>query len=746
MQTVKLVDFLAEYGDQIAQSVVKSYPPIYTFDKRENYVAEIKKLKRKPFLCQMDAICATAELFLTESCSSGVIVGEMGTGKSLVAAVIAYVCEFKKILIVAPPHLVLKWEREIKITLPDGVVECHHLKRFTDVDKAINVANASKDKFHVFIVGRERAKLSYQWRPAFNWKKLLSEGKERSVVKLIVCPRCGATVLDKDGIPVDPEDVKNRKLACEVCKEPMWQAKETGPRRFAIAEHIKRKHRKFFDLLVIDECHEYRGRGTAQGTAIGNMASVCKKSLGLTGTLAGGYASSIFHLLYRITRRFKDDYGHDQVGRWIDHYGIWEKVTKYTDAQAYNDNSSSKGRKYVSSPREKPGISPVILPKYLLDKTVFIRLSDIAIDLPTLTEEIIDVEMSQEQENAYNDFYEDLRTVLLSELKKGNKSLLAVYLQSLLTYPDRCTVGEQIYNKADVLIASAPGLNSDVLYPKEQALIDMVKKEKAEGRKVLIFCTHTNRRDVTARLQEKIQSNGNNIRSEILKASVPAEKREAWIKDHAGELDCLITNPALVQTGLDLIEFPTIAYCQSGYSVYTLRQSSRRSHRIGQEKPVKILYYVYTGTMQEQALKLLALKMKASLVIEGELGEDGLATYNIGHDNLFYELARNIANNVNIEDGLDSIWRSMQEHERDSVGSDLLIESLDDFKNEPGCLNGALKIPVAEIKKRYNPKLLDELYTVMMKKRGETQDLRLKRRKKREAALPENRHKQIGLF
>ncbi|MCK4815095.1 hypothetical protein KA005_04935, partial [bacterium] len=175
-------------------------------------------------------------------------------------------------------------------------------------------------------------------------------------------------------------------------------------------------------------------------------------------------------------------------------------------------------------------------------------------------------------------------------------------------------------------------------------------------------------------------------------------------------------------------------------------QSSRRSHRIGQEKPVKILYYVYTGTMQEQALKLLALKMKASLVIEGELGEDGLATYNIGHDNLFYELARNIANNVNIEDGLDSIWRSMQEQERDSVGSDLLIESLDDFNSKPGCLNGALKIPVAEIKKKYNPKLLDEQYMVMMKKRGEIQDMRLKRREKRETTLPTDRHRQIGLF
>lgn len=747
MQTVKLTEFLEEYGDQIAQSIVHDYPPIFSFDKRKKYVADLKKLKRSPYLAQFDAIAALAELFLTEKSASGIAVGEMGVGKTICAVGLVYACKFKRVLILAPPHLTLKWEREIKITMPDNSVECHHLKKFTDVDKAVDVANASKDKFHIFIVGRERAKLSYQWRPAYNWKKSLTCEKERKVVKFICCPGCGETVLDKDGIPVDPEDVKKKKLMCKECKEPMWQAKETGPRRFAIAEYIKRKHRKFFDFLIVDECHEYRGRGTAQGAAAGNLASVCKKSLGLTGTLAGGYASSIFHLLYRITRRFKDDYGHDQVGKWIEHYGILERVTKYKE-DAYSDNASSKGRKYSSSPREKPGISPVILPKYLLDKTVFIRLSDIAIDLPTLTEEIVDVEMAKEQTEAYDNLYDNLRSVLLMELKRGNKSLLAVYLQSLLTYPDRCTVGEQVFNKEDILIATAPALNPDVLYPKEQAIINLVKKEKAEGRRVLVFCTHTNRRDVTARLQEKINGNGNNIRSEILKASVPAEKREAWIKEHASDLDCLITNPALVQTGLDLIEFPTIAYCQSGYSVYTLRQSSRRSWRIGQDKPVKIFYYVYNNTMQEQALKLLALKMKASLIIEGELGEDGLTTYNVGEsDNLFYELARNIANNIKIEDGLDTIWQSMQEKEKKSAGNDLLIASLDDFeKNKSDCLNGALKRPVAEIKRKYTPDLLDELYKVMMDERAKKQDLKRDRRERREKKLPDDRHQQVGLF
>ena len=46
----------------------------------------------------------------------------------------------------------------------------------------------------------------------------------------------------------------------------------------------------FFDLLIGDEVHEFKGRGSAQGIAAGILADVCGKSLSLTGTLLGGCA------------------------------------------------------------------------------------------------------------------------------------------------------------------------------------------------------------------------------------------------------------------------------------------------------------------------------------------------------------------------------------------------------------------------------------------------------------------------
>jgi excinuclease UvrABC helicase subunit UvrB len=55
----------------------------------------------------------------------------------------------------------------------------------------------------------------------------------------------------------------------------------------------------------------------------------------------------------------------------------------------------------------------------------------------------------------------------------------------------------------------------------------------------------------------------------VLRASVDASRREDWIAEQLDRgIDVLITNPELVKTGLDLLEFPTIVFMQSGYNVY----------------------------------------------------------------------------------------------------------------------------------------------------------------------------------
>ena len=73
----------------------------------------------------------------------------------------------------------------------------------------------------------------------------------------------------------------------------------------------------FFELLVGDEVHEYKGRGSAQGIAAGVLADACGKSLSLSGTLMGGYSSTLFHLLYRFSPEIRTEFGRSEEGRWM---------------------------------------------------------------------------------------------------------------------------------------------------------------------------------------------------------------------------------------------------------------------------------------------------------------------------------------------------------------------------------------------------------------------------------------------
>ena len=97
-----------------------------------------------------------------------------------------------------------------------------------------------------------------------------------------------------------------------------------------------------------------------------------------------------------------------------------------------------------------------------------------------------------------------------------------------------------------------------------------------------------------------------------------------------------------MQTGLDLIDFPTICWGEVDYSVYVMRQASRRSWRIGQTRPVKVVYMSYRNTLQADALKLVAKKLQSSLAVEGELPEDGLAAFGDDGDDLMMALARKL--------------------------------------------------------------------------------------------------------
>jgi hypothetical protein len=95
-----------------------------------------------------------------------------------------------------------------------------------------------------------------------------------------------------------------------------------------------------------------------------------------------------------------------------------------------------------------------------------------------------------------------------------------------------------------------------------------------------------------------------------------------------------------------------------------MRQASRRSWRIGQRLPVRVVYFVYSGTLQAQALALVAKKLKSSLAVEGELVEEGLATHGDQGDDMLLSLARSLTERVESTGGsLEALFAGVRQAE-----------------------------------------------------------------------------------
>ena len=642
---MNLGDFIDTYKDAIAQRVVESYPPLY---RPSENGGKLPRLLRTPLGAQADAIRGAA--LSLEAHRGTTVVGEMGTGKTFIAAAAAHMAGFQRILVLCPPHLTLKWKREVEQTVPGARAAI--VESITDLER-LCLSIGSGPLFA--IMSREKAKLSYRWKAAVIERWAVSKGRlvrdeeTGEPFRVPCCPDCTAQVVDKDGVPLTDEDLNRRKHNCANCRAPLWQADRSGPKRYPLADYVKHHMRGFFDLLIGDECHEFKGRGSAQGIAAGILADACGKSLSLTGTLLGGYSSTIFHLLYRFSPEIRTDFGRSDEHRWIQRYGFEEHTIGKPDDESVEDGRYSRRRKYRKTVRERPGLVPSAL-FHIIGNTVFLRLSDVASGLPNYEEQILLSSMDSEedttgysQRSAYDTVFEELRKELAEALKKGSKRLLATYLQTLLAYPDGCTKGETVFDpRTGDIIVQVPPLSEDKLYPKERALIDLVAAERMEGRRVLVYATHTGTRDITGRMDEILTRHG--FKVAVMKADAVAPKRrEAWVADKVKQgIDVMICHPRLVQTGLDLIDFQTLAWYETDYSVYVMRQASRRSWRIGQTRPVKVVFMSYRNTLQADALKLVAKKLQSSLAVEGELPEDGLAAYGDDGDDMMMALARKL--------------------------------------------------------------------------------------------------------
>jgi hypothetical protein len=711
-------DYMRRYAGPMGERIMQAYPPLHAPDDPVSPL--IKELKRAPLAAQELAIMGTAKYLKDHDAAK--IVGEMGTGKTLMAVATAYVHANGKQhtgFVMCPPHLVLKWAREVFITVPNtrvfliedmrnlpihdpeklkearkkshGVVELRlegkevvRRGEHFSITKLRELGSKGfkkklKGKNAWFVMSKERGKLGYFWRPAGvtatvgEFKGYLanpdsgrpvemSDGGLLTWVDLQISKKHHDDVRrgkeydeNRHPIPLKEKDGSN-------IFSPMWCADRKKIQRMAPLEYMGRYLKGFFDYAVADEIHQL-ANDTAQGNGLAVLARIGRKLIGLTGTLMGGYADDLFNIFYRMDgpQMVREGFAYGSDGRRLfqSTYGVIEEIRK---REAY-DNRTSRNSKETVTIRRRPGSSPVMFGRFLMETTAFVSLEDIARDLPSFGDFPIAVEMDDDLADAY-EYVEKAIKAKLREYPK-NPSITSMMLQTLLCYPDHPFEFEMLKAKVktdsgtEIIDVCEPrDLSKKKVYAKEQALIDDIREELKQGRKVQVFATFTGEHDVTFRLKQVLESAGFTVA--VMKASVPTEKREAWYAARVREgVQVIICHPKLVETGLDLLDFPSIYFYESGYSLHTLRQASRRSWRIGQKLPVRVKYFYYVGTAQEKCIHLMGKKLLVALMMEGKMSGEGLEDLDDG-DDMVTAMVKELLEDGGVGESADDIWKNIK--------------------------------------------------------------------------------------
>ena len=447
-----------------------------------------------------------------------------------------------------------------------------------------------------------------------------------------------------------------REKLTEICDHPEENYPVVGAsRRYPLSTYFKNKYRGRLDGLICDELHQYNNE-SGQGDAMGEFYNTAKKVIGMTATLINGYSSGIFHLLYRTmpAKMLQDGKRYTKPGDFDVEYGVIETSYELEDSDyASNRRQISTNRKT----RQLPGVSPLVYSRFLLEKTAFLSLSDMGKDLPDYEEIPVAVELEEDVQQEYDRVQKALVNILKFDRRIAQK-ILSAYLNLLTIYPD------QPYDQPPVL---DPRTGEPIVTPasfgdfhtvgaKERAVLEIVQRKIDAHEKVLIYTSWV-RSDSQKKLCQLLTDKG--FHTEIMSEKIKPDAREDWVQKRLAKgMQVLITNPSLVETGLDLNAFTTLIFYSMGYKLFTLRQASRRSWRINQTAPrVEVYMLYYRDTMQHKAMKLMASKLAVAGIIEGSFTEEGLAAMSDVQD-MTSQMAKELM--LGIRDNVEDISSSFK--------------------------------------------------------------------------------------
>ena len=742
-----LNDYLSLFGSMLANKIQQKFRPKFIpgTDPYSSYLMNLDDYIHykgvELYAAQMAVIQASAKNFNINK--HGFIVGEMGSGKSIMTGSTFYVHNSNKnkgfnAMIMCPSHLVEKWKSEMEKYIPNtkGYI-IHNLDELLAIEDKLRNRNRVENMF--VIMSKEIAKLGYDLRPAAIWSKSK---------QCFVCPECGQPLYKEENRQLSPysnrktkvkvnlteldflkqyahnmvcpNDIKvwneekhcyeDKKCSCKLWttlnrdEEHGWiklgeqgwirqehivpitedfmskekiNKKETdlfnklfeqyelyqdgepfkvsykGSKKYPVAKYIYKRMNGVFDYLGLDEAHLLMNN-SLQGVASHHLMKSAKHTLLLTGTLLNGFAANLFYTLFRVCPNImrQEGFTYEDEAEFARLFGVVSRESMYQIERGFQ-----RGR--IGNIKEKrlPGVSPLVFTKFLLNLTSFIALDDMAEGLPSYEEIPIGVDMDADTARCYAEI-ENFFSSRVSMFRSGSRKIMGSVIRLMTQYPDAPHIVRRIQDPDTGEVEFEPtGLDKSIRN-KEEKLLEIIQEKIALGEKVLVYYNTVNTTDIGDHLTAYLCSE--DIKAFELKASVKAEKRMDFINKEVNKgAQVMITNPSLVETGLDLLDFTTIIFFQVGYNLSTMRQASRRSWRLSQTKDIQVYFLYYNRTIQEQAISLMATKLQAAQTLEGNFSEEGLKAMS-QNDDVLTQIANNVVNDIKTVVDLDAFKSARQ--------------------------------------------------------------------------------------
>lgn len=467
-----LDDYLNEFSSELSNKVQRSFVPLFNpskqkFDKPVDQFYNMAKYRKKIDLLHDQQSVINAVCKRLDNAYSAIIVGNMGSGKSIMSIGSVYAHskmhnkKYTNNIVLCPGHLVNKWKREIQDSYPcSEVIICNDFNQFVyDIEPILNDKNRKTNLF--IIISKDTAKGEFEEQPIVHSKPADYNMYE------FTCPSCGRTFQIRNSSYLTPDTFarKNtRNSRCPFCNETLWvpalgknsryikipgigwfeknvmhdlyvtRYKNIDPksiqskterklmhavvqyhddntlfaaplsRKYSIAKYIYRKYRNKIDYFIGDEIHQYSASDSEQGKAFSLLVRSAKHTIGLTGTLMNGYASNLFYLLFRMFSKKMVKAGY----LYNDCKRFMRKYGVVETKKMTTKKSSSTKTQVSTKVTERPGVSPVVFTDFLLNSCVFISLEYSS----SYSEIPVSVTMDEDMRANYDTFCDTAKTLI----------------------------------------------------------------------------------------------------------------------------------------------------------------------------------------------------------------------------------------------------------------------------------------------------------------------------------------------